>query len=566
MLSSPPERPRARHASSHRSSVRRLAGCCAAALLLVAVACVGDRAPASPPPGGGTAGGEAVAGDGIARGGDYYAEPTRPQIHLTPERGAMGEPTGLVYHGGLYHLYYRHNRDAGAPNATHWGHATSTDLVTWAHQPPVLTSEAPGGISGGSVVADPANSAGFGAGALVAVFAEGEAQTLKLAYSSDGGYSFTRSDGALELPVADGAAPRDPRVMRDAASETWVLTVAAGDHVRLFTSPDLKTWTARSRFGEGVAIGDVATGGEAAAAWRRPCLLPLRNALTGDKGHVLLVSVDAGAPAGGSGTAYFTGRFDGERFAPDAGAGGPHWLDYGSDDYAVATWANSPTPDHRALAVGWMGDRAAAETATTDPWRAAMTLPRVLSAVPTDRGPRLRARAVPDLRKYRGRRLNFTRLSDVIPTGLPALTGAWAGKPFELVLDLDNGRVPDIAVVLARERGDTVSFGYDAEREAYFVDRGRAGGAESALGSASRQEAPRKTYVRATTLRAVVDRGSVELFGDDGFTVLTARYYPPGAPTQVYVEGETGINGTFYELEPAVPTPGSVARVRLGLE
>jgi len=37
-----------------------------------------------------------------------YDEAYRPQLHFSPEAHWMNDPNGLVYHQGVYHLYYQY--------------------------------------------------------------------------------------------------------------------------------------------------------------------------------------------------------------------------------------------------------------------------------------------------------------------------------------------------------------------------------------------------------------------------------------------------------------------------
>lgn len=38
-----------------------------------------------------------------------YDELYRPQLHFSPPTGWMNDPNGIVYHDGVFHLFYQHN-------------------------------------------------------------------------------------------------------------------------------------------------------------------------------------------------------------------------------------------------------------------------------------------------------------------------------------------------------------------------------------------------------------------------------------------------------------------------
>ena len=66
-----------------------------------------------------------------------YAELWRPQYHYSTLDSQTGDPNGLLYYKGVYHLYYQcmpHQQTS----RQHWGHATSTDLIHWTEQEPAL--------------------------------------------------------------------------------------------------------------------------------------------------------------------------------------------------------------------------------------------------------------------------------------------------------------------------------------------------------------------------------------------------------------------------------------------
>ena len=107
---------------------------------------------------------------------------------------------------------------------------------------------------------------------------------------------------------------RDPKVFWYAPAKEWrMVAVIANEHkVLIWRSADLKQWTRLSEFGPRNATGGL---------WECPDLFPL--AVDGDRRNVkwvMLVSLNPGGIAGGSGTQYFVGDFDGTTFTADGPA------------------------------------------------------------------------------------------------------------------------------------------------------------------------------------------------------------------------------------------------------
>ena len=158
---------------------------------------------------------------------------------------------------------------------------------------------------------------------------------------------------------------------------------------------------------------------------------------------MLLVSLYPGGIAGGSGTQYFVGDFDGVRFTPDRRTGASpdahpadtRWLDYGRDCYAGVTF--SGLPDEERTLIAWMGNWDYAALIDPAPSRGAMTVPRRLSLVSVGDDVSLRQEPVlPPLDQV-------AAFSDV------ALTDAW-----HVPAALPPNAVVDLAVRLDRRRGD----------------------------------------------------------------------------------------------------------------
>ncbi|GGD53271.1 hypothetical protein GCM10011361_19950 [Muriicola marianensis] len=310
----------------------------------------------------------------------YYEEPFRPQYHFSPPEKWMNDPNGLVYHQGVYHLFYQYYPEDIVWGPMHWGHATSTDLLHWENKPIALYPDENGLIFSGSAVIDHENTSGLGSEEnppLVAIFTYHDMEKEKgggndhqiqgVAYSLDNGETFTMYEGNPVLLNSEFRDFRDPKVFWDEDMKHWVMALVAGDHLRLYHSDNLLEWTYMSRFGEDQG----AHGG----VWECPDLFELQVEGTDEKKWVLLISINPGAPNGGSGTQYFVGDFDGITFTSEQQEA--KWLDWGTDNYAGVTYNN--TPGDERIFIGWMSNWDYARDTPTEVWRSAMTLPRKLS-------------------------------------------------------------------------------------------------------------------------------------------------------------------------------------------
>ncbi len=93
----------------------------------------------------------------MTRDGVSPASSRRPSLHFTAQRGWINDPHGVTFRDGRYHLFHQAVPDAVEWNlAISWGHATSADLLTWEHQPPVLVpGDGDDGCWSGSVCVAP---------------------------------------------------------------------------------------------------------------------------------------------------------------------------------------------------------------------------------------------------------------------------------------------------------------------------------------------------------------------------------------------------------------------------
>ncbi|ADG76278.1 Glycosyl hydrolase family 32 domain protein [Cellulomonas flavigena DSM 20109] len=249
--------------------------------------------------------------------GQDAADPHRPVVHFAPQRHWVNDPNGPVWYDGQYHLFFQHNPLGDTWGHMSWGHAVSTDLVTWEERPLAIPWSEREHIFSGTVVVDEGNTSGLGTPGttpLVAAYTSWDPltgiQSQSVASSLDAGETWTAYEGNPVLDIGSREF-RDPKVFRYEAGGYWVMAVALAEEriIRFYRSHDLIRWTHLSDFGPAGAVGGV---------WEMPDLFELP--VDGDPARtrwVLVVSLNPGAVAGGSGAQYFVGEFDGTRFVAD---------------------------------------------------------------------------------------------------------------------------------------------------------------------------------------------------------------------------------------------------------
>jgi fructan beta-fructosidase len=462
-----------------------------------------------------------------------YAEPYRPQLHFSPPRQWMNDPNGLVYYQHEYHLFYQFNPDANVWGPMHWGHAVSRDSVHWKNLPIALYPDRHGVIFSGSVVADLSNTSGLGTRAkppLVAMFTYHDhgREDLKLpgfesqglAFSLDAGRTWEKYFDNPVLASPDSRDFRDPKVVWHEQSRRWIVALSAGDHVAFYSSSDLRHWSHESDFGLGLGAHD--------GVWECPDLIRMKIENSGEEKFLLLVSIGDGGPNGGTGTQYFVGDFDGHHFtidAPSAGAAKTRWLDYGTDNYAGSTWSHASSKYRPPRFIGWMSNWQYATVVPTERWRSAMTLPRELRLVRTPHGIEVRALPVPELRSLRRRHIRFPAQEALTTLDLTRAADE-SSHLFEINLDLDLRAAGQTALVFANDRGEQTVFRVDMQKRLYELDRSQSGTVNFHAGFGRSQSAPAPQLREHLTLRIFLDQSSLEIFINEGETVLTTLVFP----------------------------------------
>ncbi|WP_374951596.1 glycoside hydrolase family 32 protein [Mucilaginibacter sp.] len=459
-----------------------------------------------------------------------YHEPYRLQAHFSPQAKWMNDPNGMVYYKGTYHLFFQHYPKGTVWGPMHWGHAVSKDMIHWKQMPIALYPDKLGYIFSGSVVVDEKNTSGLGTKdnpAMVAIFThhdpKGEKlgainyQNQSLAYSLDQGKTWLKYKGNPVLKNPGIKDFRDPKVFWYAPGKKWIMSLAVLDHITFYSSPDLKTWTKQSDFGQ--------TLGAHGGVWECPDLIPLK--LGGKDYWALLVSINPGGTNGGSATQYFVGEFDGSNFKPVSTK--TKWIDYGPDNYAGVTWGNT---GNRKVFLGWMSNWLYANEVPTVKWRNAMTIPRELSLEEVGDDIYLASNPVKELKNISAKTI---KLDEKQLAGSNNIFSVIKQNLTQYKLKFRTDNLTGYAVTLANESGEKLILGFDKENNRYYLNRTNAGRNDFSKVFTGVAYAPRVDITPASDVELIVDASSIEMFADGGLSNLTGVFFPKKPFTRLSV-------------------------------
>ncbi|GAA0436337.1 hypothetical protein Acor_65290 [Acrocarpospora corrugata] len=410
-----------------------------------------------------------------------YDEHNRGQFHFSARRGWINDPNAPLWYDGVYHLYFQHNPDGLAWGNLHWGHATSPDLVHWTEQPIALRPDLhPGNLYSGGGVVDTENVSGLRSGDHAPILLYSGTDGVTLFYSTDGGYTFHTYDNGRSVAVPEGKS-RDPKVFRHEPTGRWCMVIwsdHSGYGVDFFTSPNFLDWTFASRY---------------PAAWLYECpdLIPLP--LDGNLNWVL----------NGASGEYVVGDFDGRAFTtahPEPQRFNHGTNHPGGDYYAGLTFAN--LPDDRAISIAWQGGNAGSV------WTGNLTFPvqfrlRVVDGVP-------KVLSTP-----------IAELDDLRETTL-----TWADVRLDTDRTLTGAAVCTVEAEFHIEEGTTrVGFRVGPREVAYDT------------ATATLDGVPMPPDGDTVKIQLLVDRGQLEIFGNDGLVYKSLNADLGGDRLDVFADG-----------------------------
>lgn len=440
-----------------------------------------------------------------------YDQSLRPQFHFTARTGWINDPNGLVYVNGIYHLFFQHNPFGIQWGHMTWGHAISHDLVHWRQLAEAIRPDSMGPIYSGSAAVDTHNTSGLGTGTKPPVIAmytaaggssrisKGKPYAQCIAYSNDGGFTFTKYQ---HNPVLNQlvTANRDPKIIWYAPTNRWIMALYldASHGFGLFSSPDLKHWTKFQEL-------------PFPQSSECPNFFPLSpHGMTGENRWIFT----------GANSQYLIGRFDGRRFTPESG---PFAMDTGNGFYAAQVYNDIPKSDGRTIQIAWMHNGRYPGM----PFNQQMSFPCALTLRDTPDGLRVCREPVREIQHLWA---HSHRMLDM----------AIAGKRRELSnvtgnqLDIEAIIQPGSARVVGMEIcGQTIEVNYTTGQIHCL-------GATGQFAKAGHPRTP-------LHLRILVDRTSIEVFAQHGLVSMSSCYLPPAHRTAMACYAVGG-NAVFSSL------------------
>jgi levanase/fructan beta-fructosidase len=439
-------------------------------------------------------------------------EQFRPIYHHTPAYGWMNDPNGMFYKDGEWHLCYQFNPYGSLWENMTWGHSVSKDLIHWEALPNAVEPDAIGTIFSGSCVVDKNNTAGYGKDAIIAYYTSaGEAQTQSMAYSTDGGRTFTKYE---KNPVIVSNVPdfRDPNFFWHEATQKWIMLLAAGQEMQIYSSPNLKDWTMESSFGREYGNHD--------GVWECPDMMPLTVRGTGQQKWMLVCNINPGGPFGGNATQYFIGQFDGHQFTCESKPEVTKWMDYGKDHYATVSFDNAP--EGRRVVIAWMSNWQYANQVPTKQFRSANSIPRDLDLFAD--GDEIYCGVTPSKEMLALRGSKVKKLTDAC----------------ELIVDVKG----TMELVLSNPKGEQVIMNYDARQQTFAMNRTKSGDVSFSEAFPATTIAP--THGALKQLRIFIDHSSIEVFDVDGKMAMTNLVFPSEPYNTLKIKGG---KTTIYEIK-----------------
>jgi sucrose-6-phosphate hydrolase SacC (GH32 family) len=221
---------------------------------------------------------------------------------------------------------------------------------------------------------------------------------------------------------------------------------------------------------------------------------------------------------------------------------GPNWLDYGPDFYAATTF-NGLSSTNR-IDIAWMNNWQYASAIPTSPWRSMLSVARKLSLKTIDDRPRLIQQ--PEANWTSLQPTTYSTSFDTVAEGNQLVQ--LSGKLLDITVAFSDRVAASSSSqfgIILRATSDLAQqtrIGYDFSTKRLFVDRTKSGNVGFDGTFPSTYFAPlAPSGDGRVTMRILLDRSSVEVFGGQGEVTISAQIFPQdnGVDVRLFSGGES---------------------------
>ena len=466
----------------------------------------------------------------------------RPLFHLSPRVSWLNDPNGFSWYDGKYHLFYQYHPYSSVWGPMHWGHAVSSDLLSWEYLPVIMAPDTPcdsfGVFSGTAELLPDGRQLLMYTGVRKEKDAQDKTREYQVQCIATGdGLNYEKYEGNPVLTGADIPAGsslsdfRDPKIWRK-SDGTYACIATNRDstgsaQLLMYTSPDGFHWSFHKVFfSNNWRFGNM---------WECPDFVECDGKWVLFASPMEMEAIGTEYPNGRS-CMCLIGSYDEQTdtFTEEQN----QIVDSGIDFYASQTMK---APDGRTILIGWMANWDVCEfRQPKEKWYGMMTLPRELRV----RDGRLYQLPVRELAKMR---TNPVCYADAAVSGKVSLEGV-RGRCADLELTIRPGQdTTAFSVRIAEDEKHHVSLTWCPREGVLKLDRRFSGSRQGTIHQRECVVGQREEL----KLRLVLDRFSAEAFVGEGERVMTVTFFTDIAADGISFEsdGTSTLCVEKYDLE-----------------
>jgi len=450
----------------------------------------------------------------------------RQTYHIQPPTGLLNDPNGFAFYQGEYHLFYQWFPLGPVHGLKYWYHVKSKDLINWEDVgvgiKPDQYYDSHGAYSGSGIQHN---------GNLYLIYTGNHRDRHWVRHPMQGMAVMNPKGEIKKLSepvikhVPEGYTEhfRDPKIWK--AKESFYVVMGAQRQnktgcVVVYRSTNLTDWT---------FLGEVETSlKDFGYMWECPDYFELAGQ------GVLVFSPQVLKPVGSQyQNIYQTGFILGDPLDLKTLKFSHHdfvELDHGFDFYASQSMVDYRG---RRILVGWMGLPETVYPTDKNGWAHCLTLPRELKLV----AGKLYQLPIAELKQLRkDEQTLVTTINSIIEVG--------TGVHYELECVFTQIKAGEVGLNLRTGAREKTVIKYDTVKKKIILDRSKAG-IEVALQYGTTREIPYDGH--RLKLQIFMDTSSLEIFINDGESVITSRIFPTNNENKIQVYAVKGSSHIDYK-------------------